>query len=242
MNRPIGLASILLCAAASASAQDKVRLDEFAVSAGEREVSIAQLPTEAPLPDAQGRDRSLTVPQPSPQPRAPVDQIAKSGAPSAPTQLTTRDASRRVAPAAVSSRTDSAPGTVARIGGRDRCDPQLEQSQLAECLRILELRAAEFSAPAPPQLSAEQKILIEQRARDEELASHSATMKLRYATATDPDADLQSNQELASIFLAPPPDAGISPGTEDIPAESSEGLDAIRGALGLGDASPNPPD
>ena len=60
-------------------------------------------------------------------------------------------------------------------------------------------------------------------------------MKLRYATATDPDADLQSNQELASIFLAPPPDAGISPGTEDIPAESSEGLDAILGALGLGD-------
>ena len=240
MNRPIGLVSILLCAAASASAQDKVRLDEFAVSKGEREVSIAQLPTEAPLPETQGRDRSLTVPQPSPQPRAPVDQIAKPGPSSAPTQLTPRDASRRVAPDTVSSRTDSAPGTVVRIGGRDRCDPQWDQSRLAECLRILELRAAEFNAPAPPQLSAEQKILIEQRARDEGLTSHAANMKLRYATAADPDADLQSNQELASIFLTPPPDVSVLP--ENSSADTSESVGEILGALGLDGTPPNPPE
>ena len=67
----------------------------------------------------------------------------------------------------------------------DRCDPQLAQEALERCKRILELRAQEFNAPAPPQLSAEQQLLAEQRADDEQLGRSSDT-RLRLPRATSP--------------------------------------------------------
>jgi hypothetical protein len=175
--RPACLAATVLLAGVSApllAQADSVRLDEFAVSAPEGDRSrVDQLDP--------GADR----PQASPQPL----QLSAAGGPPDETQ------------AAVSSTADSRPQGVAHLGGHDRCDPQLVQEELERCRRILELRAQEFNAPAAPQLSAEQRLLAEQRAEDEQPGRSPAT-RLRLASRDTPDADLQSNQELAALYLA----------------------------------------
>jgi hypothetical protein len=77
------------------------------------------------------------------------------------------------------------------------------------------LRAQEFHAPAPPQLSAEQRLLAEQRGEDES-SGRSPGTRLRLASRDAPDADLQSNQELAALYLGRPqvPQASPTPQEE----------------------------
>ena len=110
------------------------------------------------------------------------------------------------------------------------------QRVYAECLRILELRANEFEAPQAPRLTAEQTLLAERRERDEELSRTSPALRLRLATMSEPDADLASNQELASIYLDParqtPPPTAEEPPAEDAAtlAEILQGLGAPPGS------------
>jgi hypothetical protein len=229
--RSAGLVSMLLAVSASASAQDRARLDDFALPASEQATGIEQLPTAAPLPPAQRRDRSVTVPAPPRAAPRPLDQLTSADAEGiAPNQLASVAASRMLAPAAVSSSADSKLQGVQRIGGRDRCDPRLDEATRADCLRILELRAAEFQATEAPQLSAEQKLLAEEQRKDERYAP-SSTLRLRLATADDPDAELSSNQEIAAIYLAREGDPASGP--PELPAEPGipEGdlIEALQG-------------
>jgi hypothetical protein len=217
--RIAGLASILLVAAAPAFAQDRARLDDFALPGDEQATGIEQLPSAGPLPPAQRRDRSLTVPAPPGAAPSPLDQLTstRTGAVTS-NQLASGIASQTLAPAAVSSTADSKLQGVQRIGGRDRCDPRLDEATRADCLRILELRAAEFQATEAPQLSPEQKLLAEEQRKDERHAPSSA-LRLRLASSDDPDADLSSNQEIAATYLA----------REVAPASGSPGLPAEPG-------------
>ncbi len=229
----------LLFAAGAQAAPDRdasARIDDFAVppAAGSSGVRMEQLSDTGPQMPAEiaEPDRAIAVPPRSEQAGSPTEQLSRDVGNGPPTQLSSSAQSRDYETAAVSSKADSAPGTVVRIKGSDRCDPQLAQHLLARCLRILELRASEFNAPAPPQLSAEQKILAEQREREDNLADRSTNLRIRYATMTEPDADLQSNQELASIYLADQPGGPIREPDEPAAQEPS-GLQAILGAMGL---------
>lgn len=236
--RNAGLASILLAAAAaSASAQDRARLDDFALPDGDGGLAVEQLPAAAPLPPAQRRDRSVTVPAPPGAAARPLEQLTSAdSAGVAPNQLASGAASRSLAPAAVSTSADSKLQGVQRIGGRDRCDPGLDEQGRADCLRILELRAAEFQATEAPQLSAEQKLLAEQQ-RGDESSARSNKLRLRLASSGDPDADLFSNQEIAAVYLggedapaSPPPELPKEPG---IPTgDLIEALQVVQQGLG----------
>ncbi len=213
---------------------DPARLDDFALPAAATQVRMEQLSGDeidvrgsAALPD-----RILMAPAQSEAVNVTTDQLAGDTDERPLDQLSDPQQSRQNGAAEVSSKADSAPGSVVRIGGRDRCDPQLGEQQLARCLAILELRAGEFQAPAPPQLSAEQKILAEQREREEDLADRSTSLRFRYATMSEPDADLQSNQELASIYLAEQPNPPV-PEAGAPAAQDATGLEAVLGALGL---------
>ncbi len=244
MTRPgaFAFAALLGIAAAAAPAQDagdRVRLDDFALPpAADPDPAPQQLVERGGvLPDEQLVDRSLAQP-PAGERSAPAPaQLSQTGLATAPAQLGSRGESAPAAGIAVSSTRDSRPQGVARIGGRDRCDPQLVQRLYAECLRILELRSNEFTAPEPATLSAEQRLLVEQRQGDEATSGTSATMRLRYATTAQPDADLQSNQELASIYLDPPP---ATRREEPAPAEDAAKLGEVLKGLGI-ETVPLPP-
>jgi hypothetical protein len=243
MARACGWATCALWATAAAAqlADDRARLDDFAVPQPAQTARIDQLsPAAAPIPPvSQPHDRSLAVPERTGSSSEMPRQVSQQDDNRRTVQVSNPDQSRNRT-VSVSSTAESGPGGVVRLGGKDRCDPQLDKRQLAECLRILELRADEFNAPAPPQLSAEQKLLIEQRMRDEELADRSASFRIRLATMAEPDADLTSNQELASIYLdnlpgaAPPPPEPQAP---PVPADLGE---ALKG-LGIDPGTP-PPD
>lgn len=231
--RSLALVLVLL-AAAPLAAQDRARLDDFALPAEEQSVGVEQLTEAKPLPPEQLRDRSLAVPGLPAAPSALMGQLSSEGRSSAQSQLTGREASRRIAPAGVSSAADSKPQIVQRIGGRDRCDPQaLEGAEGARCLRILELRAAEFQATEAPQLSAEQKLLTQQQREDDRVATSSAR-RLRLASSDDPDAELHTNQEIAAIYLERE-GIGTSPPPSEMPVESGipagNLLEALQAAL-----------
>lgn len=225
---------------------DPVRLDEFAVGAAPDDPShVDQL--------APGEDRVQGSPAPSertilrPQaaegtPGKALPQISAKGQAPEQAQLSTAGASPDEAGAAVSSTADSRPQAVAHLGGHDRCDPQLAGEELARCQRILELRAQEFHAPAPPQLSAEQKLLAEQRA-DDERPGRSAAARLRLASRDAPDADLQSNQELAALYLTrqQAPSAAATPPEEQQPIVDATLAQILQGLqVQTGGATPPP--
>jgi hypothetical protein len=184
---------------------DPARLDDFAVSTARDDPShVDQLSPEidrARAP-AQPRDRAIATPPAPGAPSTDLSQVSvrKQGADQA--QLSHAGAVPDESHASVSSTADSRPQAVARLGGHDRCDPQLAGDALERCKRILELRAQEFNAPAAPQLSAEQQLLAEQRAEEEQQSGRSPATRLRLASRDEPDADLQSNQELAALYLA----------------------------------------
>ena len=211
-------ALLALGLAVPASAQDeadKARLDDFAVPVSDASgPRIEQLGdrAEALTPLSQpASDHQLVVPGPAPADRAPVTQLSRPGETTPAQQLSERGESRQLAAGSVSSSADSRPRASAPLGGSDRCDPQLEGERLEECLRVLELRAEEFSAPEAPKLSAEQVLLAERGPGAERVAAQSSDLRLKLA-AGDPDAEISSNQELASIYLdrarvqTPPPD------------------------------------
>lgn len=241
MIRGFVLPSLLLglATAIPGSAQersDEVRLDDFVLPSASASLPVDQVSSgdAGQLPE-QHVDRTVARPAPSEASAAMPAQISSPGGGGAVIQLPSTRASRLATGTSISTTTDSAPGSVVRIGGKDRCDPQLTQKFYAECLRILELRSSEFSAPEAPVLSAEQRLLVEQRQREEKLAEMSAALRLRYATANQPDADLTSNQELASIYLADP-----VPASQPEPAEAPKAPDLGDVLFNLGLEAPPP--
>ena len=217
MIRIAGLAVATILAGLSgplaAQAQDNpARLDDFAVTASrDNSLQVQQLSDSAErvASASQPREQAVVPAEPAGQADAAVPQLSAAGQPTSPqAQLSKAGAAPDESAAAVSSTAESRPQGVQRLGGTDRCDPQLGDAALARCRQILELRAQEFHAPAPPQLSAEEQLLAEQQANRDEGAVRSPEARLRLASRDDPDATLTSNQELATLYLdkqSPPP-------------------------------------
>lgn len=248
--RAARLAAAMLLAGAPASLMaqtqgDPVRLDDFAVGATADDPShVEQL---APGDDrVQGspapRERTIAAPQPSAPRTTALGQISTGGQAPEQSQLSKVGASPDETRAAVSSPADSRPQAVAHLGGHDRCDPQLAGEELARCQKILELRAQEFNAPAPPELSPEQRLLAEQRA-DDDHNRRSAATRLRLASRDEPDADLASNQELAALYLArqQAPSAVAKPPEEEQPVADATLAQILQGLqVQTGGATPPP--
>jgi hypothetical protein len=210
---------------------DKARLDDFAVPTSQEPLKVEQVsPRTVARPPAQERDRTLAQPartEAAGQMPAQVSSPAQGGDVA---QLATRGQSRAALNGATANPADRIPGAVQRIGGQDRCDPAQEKAAYAECLRILELRASEFHAPEAPTLTPEQRLLGQMRTPAERLAD-TGNLRLRYGTTGQPDADLESNQELAAVVLSTQP---TSPTPTETPAtEDASKLADVLQALGL---------
>lgn len=232
------VACMALGLAASAGAQvggDKARLDDFAVPRGEAGPAIEQVAagsSRIAAEQAASSDRQLTVPGPALPAREPLPQVSQADEGGATRQVSDAAQSRNVAPSAVSSSHDSRPQPTAALAGEDRCDPQGE-AERSECARILERRAAEFQAAEPPRLSAEQVLLAASEEDADSLAASSSRVRLRLASADDPDADLQSNQELAAIYLRRTAAEAQQPEASE-PTEDAAGLAEVLQALQIG--------
>ncbi len=103
-------------------------------------------------------------------------------------------------------------GGVDRLAGPDRCDAA-DGEELAACRRVIESRSEEFSQPAPPITSPEQRLLLDQGA-EHRSGTRSAARRL---AETGSDAGSEEAQGIASMILRPPgPSAdekAVSPGT-----------------------------
>jgi hypothetical protein len=220
---------------------DPVRLDDFALDRATDDPShVEQLtPGDDRVQGSQApRERTIATP---PAPKAPttaLPQISTKGQAPEQAQLSHAGVAPDETRAAVSSTADSRPQGVAHLGGHDRCDPQLAGDELARCRKILELRAQEFNAPAPPQLSAEQTLLAEQRA-DDERPGRSPVARLRLASRDDPDADLQSNQELAALYLGNQQPPAQQQAPQDATPESDGSLAQVLETLQIATSGSN---
>ena len=248
MTAPARLAAAMLLAgfAAPLAAQsqgDPVRLDDLAVSSSaDQSLQVQQLSTseDVQAQTPQQRDRTVSNAERT-QPAAPaIRQVSQTGERTEQVQLSKPGASPDQSAAAVSSTAESRPEGVERLAGTDRCDPQLGNAERERCQHILELRSQEFHAPAPPQLSAEEKLLAEQHAQEEAL-NRSPGTRLRLASRDDPDAELKSNQELAALYLgkqAPPPTQAPDQQAPAIDESLAKVLDALQ--LGITPPQGNP--
>lgn len=233
---------LLAGASASLAAQsqdDSVRLDEFAVNkSADNSLQVQQVTTGADQVESppQPHDHSVGTHDRSEASTQAVAQVSQNGHGIEQAQLSKPGATPDQSSAAVSSPDQSRPDGVQRLAGTDRCDPQLGDAERERCKHILELRAQEFHAPAPPQLSAEEKLLAEQRAA-EETSRRSPDTRLRLASRDDPDAELESNQELAALYLqrqGPPPE----PAPDKTAPPLDESLAKVLEALQIGGPPP----
>jgi hypothetical protein len=228
-----GAASVLtgtpLCAQETG---DKARLDDFAVATSQERLKVEQVTPDTLAPAAaQARDRTLAQPARTEAAGRMPAQVSSPQQGGEVAQLATRGQSRSALGGATANPADRIPGGVQRIGGHDRCDPAQEKSAYAECLRILELRANEFQAPEAPTLSPEQRLLGQMRVPGERLADM-GNLRLRYATTGQPDADLESNQELAAVVLSTQ-SAGQAPAETPAAEDDNGKLADVLQALGL---------
>lgn len=223
----------------------RVEIEDFAVETSEQgsgpsDLNVSQIGEPASVKGLEkvpsgpiDTDRSILR---SPQrggAETAVAQVSRGASDLATAQIARDEAAlRSVEPDALSSPEQSAPEGVARLGGEDRCDPQADQSLYRACLRILEKRAGDFAAPTAPALSAEEALLAQRRADEEDPATLTIEQRIRRASQNAPDAELSSNQELASLFLpgtAPPPAQPV----EDSTTLQGADLEAVLKAIGL---------
>lgn len=236
MRAAVGpLVLLVFASAAWGHAVDRrVEVREFELPGGPTDPAMNQvreaqdgLSVDAP----QQTDRSIAIPQARSVDGVTIAQVPRSLAPVTSAQITEGDP-RAIDPRSLSSRDQSAPGTTTRLGGTDRCDPQTERARDGDCLRILERRAGEFAAPAAPSLSAEEVLLAQRRVDDEDVGKMTIDQRLRRASQTDPDADLSSNQELASLLLPGGPQQPLEPTQDNATLRAAE-IDAVLRAIGI---------
>ena len=213
-------------AALAQERSDRVRIDDYAAApAAEPGVALGQIaPIDAPLASDQPLDRTIVLSQPRP-PADPQNlaQVGRQGDRTPTRQVgTPGDRSPIVGPA-LSRPEDRRPAGAERLTGADRCDPQAQNEQeRVGCRRILELRAREFSATAPPVLSPEQELLSRQQPAGATISDALSQGR----TADDPDK--RAAQELGFLVLGPAPPA--EPPPENQPAEGSL-PEALKGVL-----------
>jgi hypothetical protein len=129
---------------------------------------------------------------------------------------------------ALSTPAEGRTGSVERVAGSDRCDPAAtDRARPAKCAAVIETRAAEYTRREPAPLSPEQRIIVEQQARERSGSFSSAARRL---AANGDDARSIEAQGVASLVLGAPP---VEPKRER-PAEdpaATEQLNAIVNAI-----------
>ncbi len=230
------IAALGLAAGSAALAQqrsDRVRIDDFAAApAAEPGVVLGQIaPNDALVTTEQARDRSVATAQPRPPSGAQdVAQVAPRNNSAPLRQVGTAGDRSPVAGPALSRREEGWPTGAERLAGADRCDPQAQDAQeRAQCLRILELRAAEFSATEAPRLSAEQELLARQAMKSG--TSLATDFMVDRADKSLFDADERNSQELGFLAFNQPPAPSEMP-TEEEAGNAALG-EAIKGVLVL---------
>jgi hypothetical protein len=204
-------------------------------------------PARSDMAQISGRSRDVAVSQPDDRPRTSPspDQLSSTAdaAPATP-QLTVESGPVRTSaqiyrggptaqqPEPLSTPAEGRTAAVTRVEGRDRCDPALPPAgREAFCARVIETRAAEFTAPAPAQLSAEQKLLAEQNSRESN-TSLAAARRLASGIANQASSD---EQGIAAMVLASRP-----PPVEKPETSAEEQIRAAEAAAAIG-AIVNPP-
>lgn len=169
---------------------DPIAVDQ--VSAGIPIVSVAASPPSGEAPAQLSSKSQSRSSSPQLVGGTPTATAGQQLAPSRPTAQP---------PVPLSSRSDGRPTPAERIGGADRCDPQEgSTAREAKCAEIIEKRASTFKGSQAPQLSPEEKILLEQ---DElERKSYEAAAR-RLAIAGD-DTESPESQGVAFVALRPP--------------------------------------
>lgn len=221
--------------------------------------ATAQRPTPADRVqvDNPAEEADVTVPQLSLPSRKLLDQARPSASARPPAQLTRRTESRERAaqltsergsappsqlsrggtaeqPAPLSRPNEGRTGVVAAVGGHDRCDAAARTAASPDCARVIETRSAEFARPNPLTLSPEQRLLVDQRLREQSLASRIPGTRSSDADAIDPDS--AQGQVVAALALDRPgadgKDAAMNtePG---LPAAAAAVVEAILGNAGV---------
>jgi len=118
-----------------------------------------------------------------------------------------------------------------RLEGADACDDAKPGAAPDICARPIETRAGEFAGRRQPQLSAEQRLLAQQAATGAVAdAPDAAARRLGSSRSAD-----FSNDDLAIAAAVTSGQAGQAPPTEeetsDIPADATNAIDAILGAI-----------
>jgi hypothetical protein len=129
---------------------------------------------------------------------------------------------------------DGRTGSVERVAGSDRCDPTAERPRAAACAQVIETRAAEFTRRDPTPLSPEQRITVEQRAREQGGGFGEAARRL---AANGDDSNSLEAQGVASVVLRAPP-AEPRPVKPDPDPAASAAMTAIVNAIV--NAAPSP--
>ena len=171
--------------------------------------------TEAPNPaqistgaDSRSPERQLTIERGAG--RGP-DQLYRGGKTAQPSKPLSRPSEGRT-------------GAVARVGGDDRCNrPQTDAAIIAACARAIETRSAEFQRREAPVLTAEQRLLADQRLREPPMTWRNAARRL----ADTRDAEAIDTQGVAALVL----ERDADPARTATPAEAGRLLSAEAQAL-----------
>jgi len=214
-------------AAASAAGQDARGSVEQIGAQGSR--AVEQISTGARQISSPVREAPATSAAPpqlssSSESRPPQQQLTSEARGSRGTAQLYTGGRTAQASEALSRPSEGRTGAVAPVSGKDRCDPQAQQdARLArECAAVIERRSAEFSRPEAPQLSPEQRLLVEQRARNAPVTRDAA----RRLADTGLDSESMEAQGVASLVLR-----------DQAPAERPDERPSDAAAKGLSDAT-----
>ena len=187
-----------------------------------------------------GSDQAHPDPQPSVQLSAPADarvverQVAVADAPAAEPMQLAPAGQTALAPPPLSRPAEGRTGVAERLHGSDRCDPQAKSAASVRCRHITENRAADFVRPRP-ELSPEQRLLVEQRLGEAPRSLSSATQRL--ANNTGDPASLESQAAAAAaLSVGSAASNSAKPGKAEPtdPVDSATAAAIINALLGSG--------
>lgn len=211
-----GLVILAFAAASAAEAQDVTAVPQITSSAASDTSprQIEQQPGDLP-PQLSASEE-----------RAPRQSQLTSADQSGRQTLQVSTAPRSAQPPEPLSRPEEGrTAAVAKVQGKDRCDPANPQDKKStECKHVIETRSAEFARPSPTELSPEQKLMIDQQMLAREDLS-SATRRL--ANSGDPKSI--EGMGVAAIVL----DQGQpkEPKKPDLDPQTNADIQAVLGIL-----------
>jgi hypothetical protein len=211
-----GLAATLLAASGTASAQ---------VSPSVQQVSDADTSvTVEPVQQYGAREPTAQLSNPRDSTTHESQLTAVRTSRDQPAQLTKGPPSAQP-PQALSRPTEGRTGAIDRIEGADHCDAVVpKENQSAECARVIESRADDYSRPAPTQLSPEQKLLLDQQLQTAGDDVLDASRRLAASGQTD---DSMESLAVAAIVLG----QGQAPPDKDPTKQDQQAVDAATQAV-----------